>query len=80
MLDNTLVVWTNELGKGNNHTLDGIPLVLVGGGAGFQMGRTLKFDNVPHNRLWMSIANAFGHKIDAFGNPRFCERGPLDLT
>ena len=24
MLDNTLIVWTNELGKGNTHTLDNI--------------------------------------------------------
>ena len=41
MLDHTLIVWTNELGKGNSHTLDNIPLVLVGGGAGFKMGRAL---------------------------------------
>jgi hypothetical protein len=80
MLDNTLIVWTNELGKGNTHTLDGIPLVLVGGGANFQMGRAVKFDKVAHNRLWMTIASAFGHKISAFGNPRFCDEGPLDLT
>ena len=30
LLDNTLIVWTNELGKGNSHTLDNIPLVMVG--------------------------------------------------
>ena len=80
LLDNTLVVWTNELGKGNNHTLDGIPLVLVGGGCDFQMGRALAYENTPHNRLWMSIAHAFGHKLDTFGNPKHCEGGPLDLT
>src|SRR5881396_2824167 len=51
MLDHTLIVWTNELGKGNSHTLDNIPFVLVGGGFGFQMGRSLKFDKAPHNRL-----------------------------
>src|SRR5688572_219325 len=43
LLDNTLIVWTNELGKGNSHTLDNIPFVLVGNGCGFQMGRSLKF-------------------------------------
>ena len=32
LLDNTLIVWTNELGKGNSHTLNDIPFVLVGGG------------------------------------------------
>src|SRR5438552_7773630 len=41
LLDNTLVVWTNELGKGNSHTLDNIPFLLIGGGFGFQMGRSV---------------------------------------
>ena len=39
LLDNTLIVWTNELGKGNSHTLDNIPFVLVGDGLDFKMGR-----------------------------------------
>ena len=43
LLDNTLIVWTNELGKGNSHTLDNIPLVMVGGGLDFRMGRSLKY-------------------------------------
>ena len=79
LLDNTLIVWTNELGKGNSHTLDNIPFVLVGNGCGFQMGRSLKFEKTPHNRLWLAIANAMGHEISTFGNPKLCEAGPLDL-
>ena len=43
LLDNTLIVWTNELGKGNSHTLDDIPFVLVGNGLDFKMGRSLKY-------------------------------------
>ena len=35
LLDNTTIVWTNELGKGNTHTLDNIPFVMIGGGLGF---------------------------------------------
>ena len=31
LLDNTTIMWTNELGKGNSHTLDNIPCVMVGG-------------------------------------------------
>ncbi len=49
MLDNTLIVWTNELGKGNSHTLDDIPFVLVGGAPNMQLGRAYKFNKVPHN-------------------------------
>lgn len=81
LLDNTLIVWTNELGKGNSHTLDDIPWVCVGGGLDWKMGRSLKFKDTPHNRLLISLAHGFGHHIERFGKPGFCERGPLsDLT
>jgi Protein of unknown function (DUF1552) len=81
MLDHTLIVWTNELGKGNSHTLDNIPLVLIGGGAGFQMGRALKFDKVAHNRLWLTIAHALGHHdLKTFGKAQLCEGGDLQLA
>jgi Protein of unknown function (DUF1552) len=79
LLDNTLIVWTNELGKGSSHTLDNIPFVLVGGGLDFQMGRCKKFKNVSHNRLLMSLAHGFGHDLKTFGNPDFCGDGPLTL-
>jgi hypothetical protein len=77
LLDNTLIVWTNELGKGNSHTLDNIPFVLVGNGLGFRMGRSLKFKKVPHNRLLLSLAHGFGHHLEQFGNPDYCGDGPL---
>jgi len=56
LLDNTLILWTNELGKGNSHTLDNIPFVLVGNGLDFRMGRSLRYPNVPHNRLLLALA------------------------
>ena len=80
MLDNTTIVWTNELGKGNSHSLDNIPFVLVGGGLGFKTGQALQFDNVPHNRLWLSIAHAFGHHLPAFGHKDFSQGGALALA
>ncbi len=80
LLDNTTIIWTNELGKGNSHTLSNIPFVLVGEGLGFKMGRSLKLRRVPHNRFLMSLAHSFDHKIDTFGNPVFCKGGALDLS
>lgn len=80
MLDHTTIVWTNELGKGNSHTLDDIPFVLLGGGLGFKTGQAMQFDKVPHNRLWLSIAHAFGHHIPTFGQKNFCEGGALRLS
>ena len=80
LLDHTLVVWTNELGKGNSHTLDHIPFVLIGGGFGFQMGRSLRLEKVPHNRLHLALAHAVGHKVNTFGKAELCQDGPLDLS
>jgi hypothetical protein len=77
LLDNTLIVWTNELGKGNSHTLDNIPFVLVGNGLDFRMGRSLKYKNLPHNRLLLSLAHGMGHRIERIGNPDFCGDGVL---
>ena len=77
LLDNTTIVWTNELGQGNSHSLDNIPFVLVGGALDFRMGRSLRFGDVPHNRLLLSLAHAFGHHIQQFGNPDYCAAGPL---
>jgi hypothetical protein len=77
MLDNTVVLWGNELGQGNSHTLDNIPFVMVGNGLNFKMGRSLKFPKVPHNRLLLALAHGFGHHIETFGKPDFCKDGVL---
>jgi hypothetical protein len=77
LLDNTLLLWTNELGKGNSHTLDNIPFVLVGNGLDFKMGRSVEYPRLPHNRLLLSLAHGMGHRIDKFGNPNFCGGGVL---
>ena len=77
MLDHTTIVWTNELGQGNSHTLNNIPFVLVGGGLGFKMGRSLKYKQAAHNRLLLALANGFGHPLEKFGNPDLCAGGPL---
>ena len=80
MLDHTTILWTNELGKGNSHTHDDVPFMLCGGGLGFKTGRALQFDHAAHNRLWLSIAHAFGHDLKTFGNPSLCDGGALSLT
>lgn len=78
LLDNTQIVWTNELGKGNSHTLHNVPWVLLGGGCNFKTGRSLKYDNTPHNRLHLAFAHAVGHPLESFGNPELSKGGPLE--
>jgi hypothetical protein len=78
LFDHTTILWTNELGEGNSHSLDDIPWVMIGNGLGFQMGRALQFPGVPHNRLHLSLAHAMGHtSLVRFGNPDYCGAGPL---
>ena len=82
MLDHTTIVWVNELGKGNSHTLDDIPIVLIGGQAAtnFKMGRFLQLPHkTAHNRLWLSLAHSFGHNLPVFGEKYLCDQGALDL-
>ena len=77
MLDHTTIVWTNELGKGNSHTRNNIPFVLVGGGLGFKSGQAIDFEGVPHNRLLMTFCEAMDYPQESFGNEKFCSDGIL---
>ena len=78
LFDHTTILWTNELGEGNSHSLDDIPWLMVGNGLGFTIGRSLDFKGVPHNRLHLAIAHAMGHTgLVRFGNPDYCGDGPL---
>ncbi len=78
LLSQTTIVWTNELGHGNSHSLANIPFMLVGPGLGYNMGRFMKFDNLPHNRLLMSLAKSFGLELPTFGKPELCEGGVIE--
>lgn len=77
MLDNTTIVWVNELGKGNSHTLHDLPIVLVGGQGGERPGFHQLPNQTPHNRLLMSLAHHMGHKIQSFGEKKWSAEGPL---
>jgi hypothetical protein len=83
LLDNTLVLWTSEIGKGNTHSPVDKPFLLGGrAGGALRTGRWLDYgrgaaeDRVPHNDLLVSIMNAMGLEADTFGNPEYCT-GPL---
>jgi len=78
LLDNSLVLWVNELAKGNVHSHNPLPVVMAGkcGGA-IKTGRYLKLPQAqPHNNLLVSVANAMGVPMTTFGNPAYCT-GPL---
>lgn len=83
VLDHTLVVWVNELGRGNSHTLRDIPFVLAGnvpeaeGLAQDRMGRHLRFEGErTHNNLWTTLGQSFGLDVPRWGDPA-SSNGPL---
>jgi hypothetical protein len=75
-LEHTLIFWGSDVSRGNVHAHDDMPFMLAGGGAGFRMGRFVKYTAAYHNDLLVSILNGFGGSFTTYGEPLFC-RGPL---
>jgi hypothetical protein len=72
LLQNSLVYWANDLGRGNTHSLDEVPIVLAGTAAGaITAGRFLSYQNEPHNKALASCARAMGIDTESFGDPEF---------
>ena len=77
VLDNTVIVWVNELGKGNSHTRNDMPFVIGGSGGGaLRTGRFHRYDR-PHNDLWLTMLRVFGIEDESFGDTRF-QTGVID--
>ncbi len=80
LFDHTTVVWVNELGKGNTHSMSDYPFVIASGSRGrlFRTGRLATFPGVPHNNFFVTLLHAMGNtNATTFGNPKF-STGNLD--
>ncbi len=71
-LDNTLVLWGNEVAIGATHAHTDMPLLMVGGGWYFRTGRALTYQKANHADLLVSVLNAMGVPATTFGNPEYC--------
>ena len=69
-LAHSLVFWGSDVSRGNVHSHDDMPFMLAGGGAGFRMGRFVKWTNAFHNDLLVSILNGFGGAATTYGGGR----------
>jgi len=78
VLDNTLLLWCNELGKGNTHSRQSAPYLLAGrAGGALRTGRFLSYQgDPPHNNLLVSLLQAMDVSIAKFGKDDWCT-GPL---
>ncbi|MBL8951630.1 MAG: DUF1552 domain-containing protein [Myxococcaceae bacterium] len=80
LLDNTLLMLGSELGQGNTHSHDNVPLILAGHGAGFRMGRYLKYNRTSWNDMLLGIYKGFGGTGDTFGAAGFTTGALPHLT
>ncbi len=69
--DNTLVVWVNDFNKGNEHTMTGVPFVMLGGAGGaVRGGQYLVYEGSRwHNDFLRTLCHAMGVPVKAFGAP-----------
>jgi hypothetical protein len=69
LLDTSTVVWVKELGDGRLHDFKSVPFIIAGGGNGhWNTGRYLKLDQVPHQKLLVSLAQSMGIAVESFGS------------
>ncbi|MCY1011429.1 DUF1552 domain-containing protein [Nannocystis pusilla] len=92
LLDDTLVVWGNELCTGE-HSMNQWPIVMAGATNHFKTGRYVRWaqkniikgtwgdepQGPPHNRLLVSIARAMGADVDQVGETSVTLKGDTQL-
>ena len=76
LLDDSVVVWTNDLANGPPHSYSNVPWVIAGGAGGYlKTGQYIDAGNVTHNKLLNTLINAVGIRnsggstYDSFGDP-----------
>lgn len=83
LLDDSVVLWTNDLANGPPHSHVNLPQVIAAGASGFlRTGQYIDAAGVTHNKLFNTIINAVGIRnadgsyFDSFGDPSL-ERGVI---
>jgi hypothetical protein len=73
LLDNTMLLHLSSMRSGD-HTTENLPVVMVGGGGGrIKGGRVHDYIKQPNRqicRLYMSMMDKMGVRVDSFGDAR----------
>jgi hypothetical protein len=87
LLDNSAVVWMNELSDGKAHDFRDLPYVIAGSCGGYlKQGQYIRLSgentrgdtDAPHNKLLTTLMNAVGIPTTRFGSAMFGEDGEFD--
>lgn len=60
LLDNTLIHAGSGMSDSHNHSMDNLPVLLAGGGAGHKGGRLMRYPNQNYSNFLATLAIAFG--------------------
>jgi hypothetical protein len=71
LLDESVVLFGNELSEPPTHLKRDMPFMLAGNGGGLRTGRYIRHSGVSHNNMLVSILNLFGDNRTTFGNPTY---------
>jgi hypothetical protein len=69
LLDHSMIVYGSGLADGNRHTHEDLPVVLVGRGGGFAMGRHIVYPkDTPMTNLYLTLLERMGVQTEKIGD------------
>lgn len=83
VLDNTVILVSNDMSEGSFHDVHNIPYLIIGSGGGFfKTGRMVTLaTNVPNNHLLTSVLHALGMtSVTGVGDPKYAGNIDSALT
>ena len=77
LLDNMIIMYGSAMSDGNEHLLQNLPILLLGGGTGeLKGGRHIRYpEDTPISNLYLTIMDKLGIQADKFGD----STGKVDL-
>jgi hypothetical protein len=77
LLDNMIIMYGSAMSDGNEHLLQNLPVLLLGGGSGqLQGGRHIRYpEDTPISNLYLALLDKLGVEADRFGD----STGKVDL-
>lgn len=70
LLDNMIIMYGSAMSDGNEHLLQNLPILLLGGGTGqLRGGKHLRYSNdTPISNLYLTVMDKLGLRADRFGD------------
>jgi Protein of unknown function (DUF1552) len=72
LLDNSVLLFANNMGNGASHSNVRLPWILAGKGGGYlRTGRVIRLGGKPHNGVLVAMASAMGVPTETFGPAKY---------